>query len=411
MNNKRFIVIVLDSFGIGEMDDVKDVRPQDIGSNTCKHLIEYDSPKNWMNLVELGLINALGQELKGFKYSKNACYGTSDLKHFGADTYFGHQEIMGTNPGKPVSMYFSEVLEDVKKDLENQGYKVDKIHKGENAILCVNDTVCIGDNMETDLGQAINVTGLLDICDFNFIKSIGLIVRKHVKVARVITFGGSKVTLNDLKDNIVSKNGYIGIDTPKAGIYRNNYQCIHLGFGVDHNIQLPQILYNRGIQTYLYGKVADIVYNPNDYYYPHVDTAETFERLLEDLERFKTGFFCLNVQETDLAGHAQNPSRYIDRLNVSDQYIGRIEDKLTKDDVMIVMADHGNDPTTGSSKHTREKVPILFYNQTIRDSIKEIGHRKTLADVGQTVADYFNCKIEFGESFLEKIFDIKEVKL
>ena len=184
-----------------------------------------------------------------------------------------------------------------------------------------------------------------------------------------------------------------------------------LGYGVDHNVQLPQILYNRGIQTYLYGKVADIVYNPNDYYYPHVDTAETFERLLEDLERFKTGFFCLNVQETDLAGHAQNPSRYIDRLNVSDQYIGRIKEKLTKDDVMIVMADHGNDPTTGSSKHTREKVPILVYNQTIRDSIKEIGHRKTLADVGQTVADYFNCKIEFGESFLEKIFDIKEVKL
>lgn len=410
MSKKRFIVIVLDSFGIGEMDDVKDVRPQDIGSNTCKHLIEYESYKDWSNLVELGLINSLGQEFKAFEYSKSACFGVSDLKHMGADTYFGHQEIMGTNPGIPVSGYFNEVIEPVKKDLEDHGYEVRKIYKDKNAILCVNSAVCIGDNMETDLGQAINVSGLLDICDFEFIKSIGLIVRNHVKVARVIAFGGEKVTLNDLVDNIISKNSFIGIDTPCAGIYRNNYQCIHLGYGIDHEVQLPQILYNRGIQTYLYGKVADIVYNPNEYYYPHVDTAETFEKLLMDLDNYDEGFFCLNIQETDLAGHAQNPIRYIDRLNLSDHYIGKIKAKLTSNDVMIVMADHGNDPTTGSSKHTREKVPILVFNQSIKNRILRIGHRRTLADVGQTVADFFNCKIEFGESFLEIIFSTTEVK-
>jgi len=410
MNKKRFIVVVLDSFGIGEMEDVKTIRPQDIGSNTCKHLIEFDSYKKWDNLIKLGLINALGTEYKEFKFSENACYGMSDLKHYGADTYFGHQEIMGTNPEKPVSMYFSEVIDTVQSDLEKQGFEVRKLYKESNAILCVNNTVCIGDNMETDLGQAINVTGLLDICDFDYIRKIGLIVRKHVKVARVIAFGGKKITLNDLEENIVTKNGYIGIDTPKAGVYRNDYECVHIGYGINHEVQVPQILFNKGINTYLYGKVADIVYNPNGYYYPHVDTAETFEKLIEDMVKYDEGFFCLNIQETDLAGHAQNAERYIDRLNISDIYIGKIMELMTKDDILVVMADHGNDPTTGSSKHTREKVPILVYNKTIENGVTFIGHRSTLADVGQTVANTFDCKIQFGESFLSTIFNKIEVK-
>ena len=93
MNKGRFIVLVLDSFGVGAMDDVSEVRPNDLGSNTSLHLIESEYEKKWPNLLSLGLMNALDLEKDGFKKSNKAIFGTSNLKHFGADSYFGHQEI------------------------------------------------------------------------------------------------------------------------------------------------------------------------------------------------------------------------------------------------------------------------------------------------------------------------------
>ncbi|WZU02256.1 hypothetical protein MGH68_04355 [Erysipelothrix sp. D19-032] len=92
MSKKRFIVVVLDSFGIGAMDDVAKVRPNDIGSNTCLHLLEYPHTKFWPHLQELGLMNALNQDVVGFAKSSNAIFGRSELKHFGADSYFGHRK-------------------------------------------------------------------------------------------------------------------------------------------------------------------------------------------------------------------------------------------------------------------------------------------------------------------------------
>ncbi len=114
------------------------------------------------------------------------------------------------------------------------------------------------------------------------------------------------------------------------------------------------------------------------------------------------GFFFLNIQETDLAGHAQDLERYIDRLNVSDQMISKVIKELSNGDIMIVMADHGNDPTIAHSKHTREQVPLLIYRNDIK-GITDLGVRDTMADVGQTVADYFGTKIENGKSFLKLI--------
>ena len=75
---------------------------------------------------------------------------------------------------------------------------------------------------------------------------------------------------------------------------------------------------------------------------------------------------------------------------------------LSGDDVLIIMADHGNDPTIGHPKHTRERVPLLI-DRTQKDECKNIGVRDTMADVGQTVAEYFNTKISFGTSFLNDI--------
>ncbi len=256
--------------------------------------------------------------------------------------------------------------------------------------------------METDLGQAINVVGALDDCGFELIDTIGHIVRKHVKVPRVIAFGGSNVTIQDITNNIITKDEFIGIDAPGSGVYKENYQVIHIGYGVDKTKQLPLALDKVGIKNYFYGKVENIVYNPNGINFPCVDTYDTLTKLIEDIDLYQEGFFFLNIQETDLAGHGENPKRYIDVLNIADERIGVLMSKLEKEDVLIVMADHGNDPTIGHSKHTREYVPILVYRKDNKDLIN-IGTLETMADIGQTVAEYFGTSIEFGTSFLGKI--------
>lgn len=402
MNNGRFIIVVLDSFGIGAMEDVASVRPQDLNANTCLHLLESNEPVDWPNLMDMGLMNALNIDVSPYKKSNQAIFGSSKLKHFGADSYFGHQEISGTNPKEPVLTHIQVHLDDIEEDLINEGYLVERIIKDGLGLLKVNNVICIGDNMETDLGQAINVVGALDYCGFDMIDKVGHVVRKHVKVARVIAFGGSGVTIDRLLDNIVVNGKYIGIDAPGSGIYDSNYHVNHIGYGVDTTKQVPTALFNIGIDNHFYGKVENIIFNPKGTNFACVDTTETFDALINDMKDYKTGFFFLNIQETDLAGHAQDVKRYVDRMNVADKKIGEVISALNEHDILIVMADHGNDPTIGHTKHTREKVPLLIKVLSNKRLI-DIGERDTMADVGQTVADYFGTSIEFGTSFLNQL--------
>ena len=404
MNKGRFIIVVLDSFGIGAMADVEEVRPQDVGANTCLHLLDYPKEKHWPTLTKLGLFNALGIEKGSLIKQKNAIFGSSNLKHYGADSYFGHQEIMGTNPKKPIFTEISFYLDEIESELIRKGYIVERHTQDGLQLLKVNHVICVCDNMETDLGQAINVVGALDDCGFGMIKDVGKIVRNHVPVARVIAFGGSKVSFERILANVVTKkNRFIGVDAPGSGVYDENYHVIHLGFGVDVTKQVPYLLAESGVRNHFYGKVADVIENPNGTSFPCVDTRTTFNALLGDMKQLDQGLFFLNIQETDLAGHAEDADKYIEHLNISDQKIQEIIDLKNENDILIVMADHGNDPTIGHSRHTRERVPLLIHTKDSERRFVDLGVRTTLADVGATVAEYFDVKIEFGTSFLKDI--------
>lgn len=118
-----------------------------------------------------------------------------------------------------------------------------------------------------------------------------------------------------------------------------------------------------------------------------VDTASVLQRTLELVQQQETAFICTNVQETDLCGHRENVSAYADRLRVADAWIGKIRDALGEDDILVVQADHGNDPTIGHPHHTREMVPLMIWSR--RSTPKCIGTRKTLSDTGATAAEYF----------------------
>lgn len=395
----RFVVIVLDSFGIGFMKDAAEVRPQDVGANTCKHILEKIPNLRLPSLEKLGLMNAMGEEIGAMKKNIDAVYGKASLMHEGADTFLGHQEIMGTKPKPPLIEPFSKSIDKVSRALKRAGYKVEFV--GDNTkFLLVNGCVTIGDNIEADLGQVYNLTSTLDLITYQEVLKIGKIVRDNVKVSRVIAFGGKNVTLKNILEAVEEKDGkYIGINAPKSGVYNEDYHVMHMGYGVNPEVQVPTILGKKGIFVALLGKVADIVANNYGKSTSCVDTKEVMELTLKEIQNTKSGFICTNVQETDLAGHQQNTDKYAEKLMIADEYIGRIMEILDGNDRLVVMADHGNDPTIGHSHHTREYVPILLYGKDLKPNY--LGLRMTLSDVGATVVKYFNCEdTENGHSFL-----------
>jgi len=399
---QRFIVIVLDGFGIGAMDDVRVSRPQDLDANTCRHIIERVKGIKLYNLERLGLMNALGEEIGNMKKSKRASYGVVGLAHHGADTFYGHQEIMGTKPERPLAKPFQQCIDTVHDTLRKNGYDVQ--YKGESLkFLLINGCVTVADNIEADPGHAYNVTTSLDLMDINDLVKIGKTVRNIVDVPRVIAFGGKNVKVEEILNAVEIKNDkYIGINAPKCGVYRDGYYVLHLGYGVDPNVQIPSILGTAGIRTTLIGKVADIVENKYGKSIPCVDTEKVMLYTLEEMQCNDPGLIVSNIQETDLAGHAQDVFKYAEKLETADYYIGEIMSNMNGDDILVVMADHGNDPVIGHNRHTREKAPLLTYGSNIKQVF--LGYRNTLSDVGATAAEYFGVAApESGKSFLEII--------
>lgn len=408
----RFIVVVLDGFGIGEMPDVLAERPQDHGANTARKLIEHFADKHLPTLARLGLLNTVYPVNSVMQRSEAANWGKSMLGHEGCDTFMGHQEIMGTKPRAPLQAPFSTYIDGIETGLIIEGYQVNRIYRDALALLEVNSCVVIGDNLEAELGQVYNITANLNLISFDDVVKIGRVVRKHNKVGRNIAFGGLIDSMESIYSAIeikADKNGikrFIGVDSPRSGAYNNGFQVIHLGYGIDPLTQVPHCLNQIGIKTFLYGKVADIVENEHGTSYPGiVDTDTLFELLRQDVEQEDNAFFCLNVQETDLSGHQQNAARYWNTLERADVGLSHIVNAMSESDIMIVMADHGNDPFIGHALHTREMVPILLYSHRLKGL--ELGIRDTLSDVGASVAYFFHAPMpEFGSPIKLSLDDI-----
>lgn len=396
----RFIVIVLDGFGIGAMEDVPQVRINDVGSDTFGHIFKQYPEIAIPHLRQLGLFLAHGTQEHNYKVIGN--YGRMKLAHYGADTFFGHQELMGSSPVCLTSVKISDVIDSIQIKLKQAGYQVRK-STTLPAFLIVNEAVTVADNIECDLGSAINVSAVLDLISFEEVRRIGNLVREVVTLPRVIAFGGRGISLSNLLEAVEIKGAYVGVNAPRSGVYKNDYQCIHLGYGVNTKVQVPNTLAQKKIPTYLVGKVADIVVNPLGESYSIVNTEKVFHKVISLMEKIKQGFICANVQETDLAGHSEDVKRYKDVLEIADQYIGIIQSKLTDSDQLVIMADHGNDPAIGHSKHTRENVPLLYYCPTLEGGHR-IQERQTLADVGASVIKYFHCEDYYtgaGKEFIE----------
>lgn len=399
----RFVVVVIDSFGVGAMKDVAQIRPQDAGANTCGHILSQQPQLRLPTLEKLGLMNALGYTPGVMKPSASAVWGVAELQHEGGDTFMGHQEILGSRPQAPLRMPFSEVIGGVEQALKAAGWQVERRGDG-LAFLWVNQAVAIGDNLEADLGQVYNITANLSVIDFAKVVKIGRIVREHVQVGRVIAFGGMLNDSQQILDAVETKaERFIGINAPRSGAYKHGFQVVHMGYGVDAQVQVPQKLHEVGVPTVLVGKVADIVSNPHGRSWQNlVDSQRIMDITRDEFNAEQTVFICTNIQETDLAGHAEDVARYAERLQVVDSNLTRLLSDMGPDDYLVVMADHGNDPTIGHSHHTREVVPVLVYRQGLEPA--QLGVRATLSDVGATVCEFFGAAApQNGTSFLSAL--------
>lgn len=397
----RFIVIVLDGFGIGATADAKTVRPGDEVANTFQSILTDYPGLKLPHLERLGLMNAFGKDSLLMKRNPLAVYGKSELQHYGADTFMGHQEIMGTAPLKPLFQPFQEKIDAIETHLIKSGHKVERRGQSGLYYLLVDDYCTVGDNIDADLGMAYNCTAPLDFMTFEQLLEIGKCVREIATVNRVIPFGGTGTTIDDiLKAEETREDRFIGIHAVKSGSYKQGYQCRHLGYGVNEHVQAPTILTEAGIPVSLFGKVADIVTNEGGKSVSCVNTLEVLNMTIDEIKSMPHGFICTNVQETDLAGHSQSSKWFKDLLEIADQKIGSMIELLNPEDVLVIMADHGNDPNIGHNRHTRENVPLLIkYGQ--RTGLT-IGLRKTLSDIGASVCEFFDvAPPQNGTSFME----------
>ncbi len=393
-NKKKLVLIVADGLGVGAMEDCAQVRPQSLGANSFAHAV-FHQQVDLKNLGALGMNLFLGKDIIPTFFGKTYV-GKCALKHSGADSYEGHNEILGNKPKTPVNMGMRAMSQVVKKALTDAGYCVDEM---DGSALMVNGGAVVADNMETDRGQVINITGAFDLLSFETILNIGRIVRGIVKNNRVIAFGGVNVSRQDLLDAMIADGAYSGIDTPKLKVYNDAYKVCHMGYGVDPKRQCHTILEGVGIPVYLLGKMADVIDGEVTYRKSLVQTHEILEEIV-DITKKDHGFICATLQQTDLFGHVGDVKSYINVLAKLDAFIPKLLEELNEGDMLMIGGDHGNDPTMDFSAHTREYTPFIAHIKGhTAPSITEVGVRKTLSDMGATVCQYFNVSApEWGDS-------------
>lgn len=400
--SRRVILLVLDGFGIGAMPDAAEYRQADTAAFTLRSLMRADTSLKLPNLELLGLGNAASGS--GFPPAAKpaGAFGRAALAHWGADTYAGHNELQGVLPPRPEVALFISVAAQVAAALAAEGHAVEPAIAGGSALL-VDGCALVGDNLEADPGLIYNVTAPLAAMAFDRIVGIGETVRRIARTSRVIALGGTGIDARDILRHVrTNAAGQTGVLTPPLNIYNDDYRVRHLGYGIRPESEAPWLTIAAGQPVTLIGKLADVVECSGAEKVAAVQTPAVIDAVIAAMARQTCGYIAATVQETDLAGHVENASRYADILRLADAGIGRIWSRLRHDDVLIIAADHGNDPLIGHAFHTREEVPLLVCGSRVRPV--GLGRRTTLADVGATVCDYLGAAApDAGESFAADI--------
>jgi phosphopentomutase len=381
----RVIWIVLDSVGIGAMPDAADFG--DEGSDTVGNIARQRRLK-LPNLCRLGLANI--RPLSGLQPVEDpaAAYGKCTLASPGKDTTTGHWEMAGIILEKPFPTYPDGFPPEVMQAFEA------KIGRG-----TLGNKPASGTEIIKELGEEHMRTGrpiVYTSADSVFqIAAHEQIIRipelyRMCEIAREILRGRHEV------GRVIARpfDGSPGNFTRTAN--RHDYAVPPPG-----GMLLDQLA-DRHIPVYAIGKISDVFLGRGiTRSVKTKNNADGMEKTLCAMGEQKDGVIFVNLVDFDQQfGHRNDVEGYAAALEAVDQWIPKLSPE--ERDVVIITADHGCDPTTPSTDHSREYTPLLVYGPAVKSGVN-LGTRASLADIGQTVADNFGTAIGAGTSFLKEI--------
>ena len=378
---KRVFLIVLDSLGVGAMDDSAEYG--DIGVDTLGHIAESVDSFAIENLRKLGLGNLHPMKQVPAVDKPLAYYTKLNELSKGKDTMTGHWEMMGIHTTKPFITFTDTGF---PKEL------IDELSRRTGRTIIGNKSAS-GTQILDELGEEEIATGhmivytsadsVLQICGNE--ESFGLEeLYRCCEIAREITMR------DEWKVGRVIARPYVG---KKKG------EFVRTANRHDYAVKPPvgtvlDELKNKGYDVISVGKIKDI-FADEGITEAHKSTSSVhgMEQTIEICDKDFNGLYFVNLVDFDaLWGHRRNPSGYAKELEKFDEKLGILIEKLRKEDLLILTADHGNDPTYTGSDHTREKVPYLAYSKSFTGAGK-LPEEGTFAVIGQTIADNFGLKL------------------
>jgi phosphopentomutase len=384
---RRVIWIVLDSVGIGEMPDAGEYG--DRGSDTLGNLARVRG-LHLPNLRRLGLANI--KPLNGLPPvdTPAGAFGRCALASPGKDTTTGHWEMAGIHLVKPFPLYPNGFPRDVMQEFES---RIGRTAIGNRAASGTEIIKELGEeHMQT--GSPIVYTSADSVFQVAAHEEVIPLweLYKICETAREILRGKHEVGRVIARPFIGSPGSFTR--TPN----RKDYAV-----PPPKGMLLDQ-LDDRNVFVYSVGKIFDVFSGRG--IRDHVKTksnADGMTKTLEAMDSIPEGLIFINLVDFDQQyGHRNDVEGYSAALEQFDAWLPDFLDRLKEGDLAVITADHGCDPTTPSTDHSREYVPLLVYGPRVRGAV-DLGLRHTLSDLGQTVAENFGAHLERGTSFLPAI--------
>ncbi|WP_195924290.1 phosphopentomutase [Sarcina ventriculi] len=391
---KRVFVIVIDSLGIGEMPDSKEYG--DIDVDTLGHIARSVETFNIPNMRKMGISNL--HKIAHVEKIENPLGYQMKMREasVGKDTMTGHWEMMGLHITKPFKTFTETGFpNDLLDELSSKtGHKI------------VGNKSASGTEILDELGEHQMKTGdmivytsadsVLQICGHE--ETFGLDeLYRCCEIAREITLK------DEWKVGRVIARPYIG---DKKGNFKrtsNRHDYALKPYGET----ALNALKDKNFDVISVGKINDIFDGEGiTQSYKSKSSVHGMEQTLEIMDKDFNGLCFVNLVDFDaLWGHRRNPKGYAKELEMFDVNLGKVLDKLNEDDLLIVTADHGNDPTYTGTDHTREYVPFLAYSPSMKNhGLLETSN--SFATIGATVTDNFGVEMPkntIGESVLDKL--------
>lgn len=386
---KRVIWIVIDSVGIGELPDAH--LYNDEGSNTLENIYKNVKDFSLPTLESLGLGLIDGVKIIPKVEKPKGAYGKSIEKSPGKDTTTGHWEMTGIILDKPFPTFTEkgfpqEFIEKFQKEIGSE---------------VIGNYAASGTQIIQDLGDEHVMTGkpiVYTSADSVFQIAAHEDVIPLEELYRICEIA-RKLLVGDLSVGRVIARPFVG----SSGNYtrtsnRHDFSLKPTGETVLNKVQ------DGSLAVMGVGKIYDIFAGEG---VSHVlkmkDNDEGMNKILEFMRSDKCGLIFANLVDFDmLYGHRNDVEGYAKALKTFDEKLPKIIDEMSSEDVLIINSDHGCDPTTSSTDHSREYIPILIYGEGIKSV--NLGIRETFADIGATVCELLGVEvIENGTSFAKEL--------